>query len=142
MKETEEGFTPASAEETDIKSEARRTEEPVDATSLTSNLSSDLEREQPSLSDDHRPQDVRESGMHHSLHEHQPHNEHHVHHSHHSHHSHHDSSQHHHQHEEVSDFEQSRRRKNRIKFFSKALFYILSALAAVILLIVIYIYFG
>ena len=83
MKETEDSFSLTSLEEANVKSEERRAEEPIDAPVLTNNLSSDLEKERPSLAEDRKPQAAEESGMHHTHHEHQSHNEYHVHHSHH-----------------------------------------------------------
>ena len=56
MKETEESFSLTSLEEANVKSEERRAEEPIDAPVSTNNLSSDLEKERPSLAEDHKPQ--------------------------------------------------------------------------------------
>ena len=56
MKETEESFSLTSLEEANVKSEERRAEEPIDAPVSTNNLSSDLEKERPSLAEDRKPQ--------------------------------------------------------------------------------------
>jgi cation transport ATPase len=146
MKETNDSS--AMQKETDVQSMAERADNIADVLVSTDAQADQEPREQDaSAAGEHAESETcsphhstgntesTEHSEHHKHHVH--HEEHHVHHDHHSHHS----ESHHHHHKEPSDFELSRRRKKNLKLLSKALFYILSVIAAIILLFVIYIYF-
>lgn len=146
MKETNDSS--AMQKETDVQSMAERADNIADVLVSTDAQADQEPREQDaSAAGEHAESETcsphhstgntesTEHSEHHKHHVH--HEEHHVHHDHHSHHS----ESHHHHHKEPSDFELSRRRKKNLKLHSKALFYILSVIAAIILLFVIYIYF-
>ena len=146
MKETNNSS--ATPKECDVQSMAERAENTADVLVSTDAQADQEPREQDaSAAGEHAESETcsphhstgntesTEHSEHHKHHVH--HEEHHVHHDHHSHHS----ESHHHHHKEPSDFELSRRRKKNLKLLSKALFYILSVIAAIILLFVIYIYF-
>lgn len=146
MKETNDSS--AMQKETDVQSMAERADNIADVLVSTDAQADQEPREQDaSAAGEHAESEAcsphhstgntesTEHSEHHKHHVH--HEEHHVHHDHHSHHS----ESHHHHHKEPSDFELSRRRKKNLKLLSKALFYILSVIAAIILLFVIYIYF-
>lgn len=146
MKETNDSS--AMQKETDVQSMAERADNIADVLVSTDAQADQEPREQDaSAAGEHAESETcsphhstgntesTEHSEHHKHHVH--HEEHHVHHDHHSHHS----ESHHHHHKEPSDFELSRRRKKNLKLLPKALFYILSVIAAIILLFVIYIYF-
>ena len=146
MKETNNSS--ATPKESDVRSMAEGAENTADVLVSTDTQADQEPREQDaSAAGEHAESETcsphhstgntesTEHSEHHKHHVH--HEEHHVHHDHHSHHS----ESHHHHHKEPSDFELSRMRKKNLKLLSKALFYILSVIAAIILLFVIYIYF-